>query len=64
MYYEGVQSENGKIVDESEAYEYALKRSLNGSDEDKEQFKNALVEWFYSGDWIRREDDELFAERN
>lgn len=57
MYYEGIQSENGRIIDESDAYTYALERSLHGSEEDQRDFQEMLVEWFYSGNWIKREDE-------
>ena len=43
------------FVPEDEAYEYALDRCLNGSEEDKKEFKQMLVEWFYSGNWTREE---------
>ena len=42
----------GVFVPESEAYNYALERCLNGTEEDVKEFKKMLVEWFYSGgDW-------------
>lgn len=41
------------FVPEDEAYEYALDRCLNGSEEDRKEFKQMLVEWFYSGNWTR-----------
>lgn len=37
------------FVPESEAYDFALERCLNGSEEDMKEFKEMLVEWFYSG---------------
>lgn len=43
------------FVPEDEAYEYALDRCLNGSEEDQKEFKTMLVEWFYSGNW-KKED--------
>ena len=43
------------FVPESEAYEYALERCLNGSEEDIKEFKEMLVEWFYSGGNWRKE---------
>ena len=43
------------FVPEDEAYEYALERCLNGSEEEQKEFKEMLVEWFYSGNW-RKED--------
>lgn len=59
MYYQGIQSEEGKIVREEDALSYALERCLLGPKEDQEEFQAALIEWFYSGNWIRREDDEM-----
>lgn len=44
-----------EFVHESEAYEYALQHSLYGSDEEQKEFKDMLVEWFYSGNWIKDE---------
>ena len=43
----------GNFVPQSEAYNYALERCLNGSEEDQKEFKEMLVEWFYSGNWIK-----------
>ncbi len=45
----------GTFVPEESAYEYALERCLHGTEEDRQEFKEMLVEWFYSGNWIRRE---------
>lgn len=59
MYYRGIQQEEGKIVREEDALSYALERCLLGTGEDQEEFRSALIEWFYSGNWIRREDDEI-----
>lgn len=55
MAYIGIGQEEGMVVEEDKAYEYALYRSLSGTEEDKKDFREMLVEWFYSGDWIRRE---------
>lgn len=50
------QMETGNFVPESEAYEYALDRCLNGTEEEIKEFKEMLVEWFYSGgDWRKEE---------
>ena len=39
-----------------QAYEYALERCLHGSEDDIKEFKEMLVDWFYSGgDWRREE---------
>lgn len=52
MYYEGIGPEQGTIVNDEDAYAYALERCLSGTEEDKQEFKEMLVEWFYSGNWI------------
>ena len=41
------------FVPESEAYEYALERCLNGPEHDVREFREMLVEWFYSGTWMK-----------
>ena len=41
------------FVPECESYEYALERCLNGTEQDQKEFKEMLVEWFYSGNWIK-----------
>lgn len=46
------------FVPDSQAYEYALERCLHGSEDDIKEFKEMLVDWFYSGgDWRREEAD-------
>lgn len=56
MAYAGIGPEKGIIVEESEAFAYALERSLHGSLEEQKEFRNMLLEWFYSGNWIKEED--------
>lgn len=53
--YVGIGTEKGNIVPEEDAYDYALDRCLHGSEEDQEDFKEMLVEWFYSGNFIKEE---------
>ena len=57
-YYEGIGPEQGIIVQNEDAFDYALERCINGSEEDKrefkEEFKELLPEWFYSGNFIER----------
>ena len=43
------------FVPEEEAYEYALDRCLNGTEIEQAEFKEMLVAWFYSGNWIKEE---------
>ena len=57
MYYEGIGPEQGTVVSQEDAYAYALERCLSGTEEDKQEFKEMLVEWFYSGNWARREEE-------
>lgn len=56
-YYLGIGPEKGTIVEEDQAFEYALERCLNGTPEDQQEFRRELVEWFYSGSWIKQEGD-------
>ena len=51
--YRGIGPEKGIKVTEEDAYEYALDRCLNGPDH--EEFKEMLVEWFFSGNFIKEE---------
>lgn len=43
------------FVSNEDAYEYALDRCLNGTEEEQKEFKEMLVEWFYSGNWLKEE---------
>lgn len=56
-YWIGIGADRGTIVDDENAYDYALERSLHGSPEDQNEFREMLVEWFYSGNWVRRDGD-------
>lgn len=56
MYY-GIGPERGKIIEEDQAFDYALERCLKGPLEDQKEFREMLVEWFYSGNWIKKEGD-------
>lgn len=58
MYYKGVGSEAGTIVEEDQAYQYALERCLNGTLEEQKEFKETLIDWYYSGNWVEMEDWE------
>lgn len=57
MSYIGIRSEKDTVIEDDQAYEYALERCLHGTVEDQEEFQKMLVEWFYSGDWIYEEDE-------
>lgn len=43
------------FVAEEDAFRYALERCLNGTEEEQKEFKEMLVEWFYSGNWVKEE---------
>lgn len=49
--------EEGLIVEEEQAFDYALERCLSGTQEDRKEFREMLVEWFYSGNWIEEDED-------
>lgn len=55
--YCGINSEQGKRVDDEDAYDYALDRCLNGSEQGKKEFREMLVEWYFSGDWLHKEEE-------
>ena len=50
---------NNEFVPEKEAFEYAIWNCVNGEPELKREFKKefgeTLVEWFFSGNWIKEE---------
>lgn len=53
--YLGIGPEGGIFVSENAAFEYALERCIKGTLRDKEEFREMLVEWFFSGNWIKEE---------
>lgn len=53
--YLGIGPEEGIFVPENVAFEYALERCIKGTPRDKEEFREMLVEWFFSGNWIKEE---------
>ena len=54
--YIGIGPEKDTVVSEEKAVDYALERSLHGTPEDQREFREMLVEWFYSGNWIKEDD--------
>lgn len=54
--YIGIGPEEGTVVSEDQAFDYALERSLRGTPEDQREFREMLVDWFYSGNWIKEDD--------
>ena len=64
--YEGVGPEKGKRVHLEDAFSYACERCLSGSPQEQAEFMAIaketkdilgfaleLVEWFYSGNWVK-----------
>lgn len=64
--YEGIMHEAGKRVSDEDAFSYACQRVENGTTEEQAEFmeiartsdsfgemQGRLVEWFYSGEWVR-----------
>lgn len=49
----GVGPEEGTFIPAEEAYTYALERCAMASEKEKEEF----VEWYYSGNWTRTEEE-------
>lgn len=52
--YVGLHKNKGIFVSDEDAYAYAFEQCVNGSYEDVAEFKEMLVEWFYSGNWARQ----------
>lgn len=44
MYFKGIGPEEGTIVNEGDAYAYALERCLGGTLEEQKEFRGMLVE--------------------
>lgn len=58
--YIGIGPEEGTFVPEEFAYAYAMERCASGTLEEQDAFKKEIVplvvEWYYSGNWIKKED--------
>lgn len=51
----GINTEKGKRIPDEEAFDYALEEIRKDS-ELFEEYKKSVVDWFFSGDWIHKED--------
>lgn len=59
--YIGICSEHGNKVDDEDAFWYAMNRLLETPEEREafeKEFSESLIEWFYSGNWVHKEDKE------
>lgn len=52
--YEGIGPEKDTVVGEDAAFSYAMERIRNADKAEQEEF----VEWYFSGNWIKKEDEE------
>lgn len=58
MIYAGMGRNRGKTVDEDEALSYAMEQcgvTVDDAAADAAEFKEMLVDWYFSGDWQRVE---------
>lgn len=56
MRYKGTGPEQGRIIEEEQAYACALERCLSGTEQERKEFREMLVGWYYSGNWIEKEE--------
>ena len=54
--YRGIMGNTGIEIDESEAFEYAMDNITRG--ELKEEFGDEIIEWFFSGNWIKEPEND------
>ena len=54
MRYVGIGPRAGFVIEEKDAFEFALNAMRNEPPEDKQAF----VEWFFSGNYIREDGDD------
>ena len=55
--YLGIGPEEGIFVPEAEAFTYALERCQTGTEEEGKEFREMLIDWYYSGNWIKTEGE-------
>jgi len=56
--YKGIGRESGKYIEIDSAADYAAKQcGIEIADKTTDEFRNMFVEWFYSGNWVRDDDD-------
>lgn len=53
--YLGIGPEKGTFIPAESSFEYALERCMHGTPDDKKEFREMLVEWFCSGNWVKEE---------
>jgi len=55
MNYKGMFCEKGIIVEGTCAFDYAIERLINGTEEEKQEFQD----WYFSGNWVKKNEGEL-----
>ena len=50
--YKGIMGNTGIVIEESEAFDYALENIKTG------ELKEEFVEWFFSGNWIKEPEND------
>lgn len=54
MFYKGIGPNRGEVVSEEEAFDYAITALAS----DHIGIKKEFVEWYFSGNWIRTNEEE------
>ena len=54
--YIGIMGNTGPVVDENEAFDYAMDNITRG--ELKEEFGDEIIDWFFSGNWIKEPEND------
>ena len=57
--YRGIGPEAGTFVPKEKAFDYALGRCLSGLPDEREEFREMLVEWYYSSAITKDEQLEV-----
>ena len=60
--WKGILANDGKFVDAEDGFDYAAKavgiKEFDHKAPEAEEFKEFLVEWFFSGNWIEVKENE------
>lgn len=54
--YKGIMGNTGTVVDENDAFEYAMDNITRS--ELKEEFGDEIIDWFFSGNWIKEPEND------
>lgn len=54
--YIGIGPERGNYVPEDKAFTYALEHGLHGTKDEVNEFREVLIDWYFSGNWIKEEE--------